>query len=1173
MQSFSIFDYFYSKKLQILSLVIATIITFCFAINTLATSVIMLSDEDLIVSVRAIVQGEVSAIESRFSEDKSQIYTYITVKVKKVLKGKIESQEIVTRQLGGTVGDIGQEVYGAPSFYVGEKVLLYLNTADDGALRVAHLFMGKFSIVHDSQNNKKYVKRFVNGVSIVANTQDPITNEMELSLYEAKIKNTLINSSQRVAEFDKLNANRPLLAVPIEFTSKSHSSHIQPNFTFFSPPARHFEADTNTAVPYQLNPDSAPVTGGGLSQFNSGLAAWTNVSSASITLQNGGMSSACGQVNDGINVVSFGDCRNEIDDPVNCTGTLAIGGYFRNSETKVVNGTTFFRIVDANVTFNNNFECFLSNSANLTEVMTHEIGHSIGLGHSSEDPNEPNATLKDAIMFFRAHGDGRGASLRSDDIMGVSFIYPTNSGPTQDFSLSLSPSSLTVNPGSTANFTLNRTNIGGFSGNINIAVSGLPPGATNGLPSTFNYPVTLPIITSNSTPTGSYTITVTGTSGSLVHSVTATLNVTQGPNFSFSISPASQTVSIGGTADYMLAITTSGGFSSPINFSFSNLPPGSNVPAFQGQSPIPFSVVTSSSTPAGTYTFTVTGTGGGITQSATAVLVVQNIPSSVRLNVNQFSTTVLQGQIANYPVSIDRTNFTGPVNLSLTILSSTVPPGITFSYSQNPTTSSSVTLNINTTTATPAGTYMFVAKGTASGITVSDSAPFALVVNQAQVPDFSLSLAPSSLTVQSGQTANYTLGRTNSGGFTGSVTISISGLPSGATDGLPNSFDFPVTLPIITSNTTPAGTYTITVTGTGGGLTRSTSATLIVQSAPASASLNVNQQSATVVQGQTANYPVSINRTNFTGAINLDLVILSNTVPPGITFGYSQNPTTSSNVTLSINTTTATPAGTYMFVAKGTASGITVSDSAAFALVVNQAQQQDFSLSLSPSSLTINSGDTANYTLSRTNIGGFTGNIAVSVSGLPPGATSGLPSSFTFPVTLPIITRNTTPAGTYTITVTGTGGGLTRSTSATLIVQAAAKPVINTVNYAKPLLTVTGTNFDISTRVFINNTEVSNFIKNLSSTMVLLKGNKKKLALKASQNEIKILSNGIESNTFVFSLFADKDQGKATIIGNELTPMNLGDYFKNRQPKTLDSSEDSLINEVPSSGMHGVRKY
>src|SRR5215212_6046574 len=102
--------------------------------TTFATTVVLPSDDDLIISARAIVTGKVISMESAFDEQGDRIYTYITIKVKEVLKGNITERRIVIKEMGGQVGDRGFTVYGNPQFALDEKVLLYLDTWKDGSL-------------------------------------------------------------------------------------------------------------------------------------------------------------------------------------------------------------------------------------------------------------------------------------------------------------------------------------------------------------------------------------------------------------------------------------------------------------------------------------------------------------------------------------------------------------------------------------------------------------------------------------------------------------------------------------------------------------------------------------------------------------------------------------------------------------------------------------------------------------------------------------------------------------------------------------------------------------------------------------------------------------------------------------------------------------------------------
>src|SRR5262249_14403524 len=149
-----------------------------------------------------------------------------------------------------------------------------------------------------------------------------------------------------------------------------------------------------------------------------------NVSGASIVLQRGAPTPPAPLRCDGLSQIVFNDPFKEMPKPVACSGVLALGGYCTSTASMELDGQTFFRITEGNITFNQGFaSCSFWNVTNLGEVATHELGHTIGIGHSSESDDAP-PDLKDATMYYRAHFDGRGASLRADDIAAVRTLYP-----------------------------------------------------------------------------------------------------------------------------------------------------------------------------------------------------------------------------------------------------------------------------------------------------------------------------------------------------------------------------------------------------------------------------------------------------------------------------------------------------------------------------------------------------------------------------------------------------------------------------------------------------------------------------------------------------------------------------------------------------------------------------
>ena len=402
-------------------LFVVALILFLSTQNTEATTAIMVSDSELIVHSRVIVSGTVRSLVSD-ADGEGLVWTYVEVRTDRVLKGELRERTIVIKQLGGSMGESGLRIVGQPGFKPGERVLLYLNTGTDGSLHATHGFMGKFSIVDDG-NGGEFVERSIeqNEIQFLARTgPGEVTNRAPFDSYVKKIRRTLRRDAARVAEIDAARSGEVLIPVPEEFPRiKARTGDFSVEFSFMPGPVRWMEADSGQAIRYFLNSDNSPVSGGGSAEIGRALAAWRDQSGASIQLQIAGPTSSCGIAVDNVNSISFGDCRNQMDPPIGCAGIVAITGIGWIRETKVVAGTTFNRLLEADTVFNDGMNCFLGNSANLAEVGCHELGHSIGLGHSS-DPA--------AMMWSTAHGGGRDANLGEDDKAGILAIYPSSTG-------------------------------------------------------------------------------------------------------------------------------------------------------------------------------------------------------------------------------------------------------------------------------------------------------------------------------------------------------------------------------------------------------------------------------------------------------------------------------------------------------------------------------------------------------------------------------------------------------------------------------------------------------------------------------------------------------------------------------------------------------------------------
>jgi uncharacterized membrane protein len=621
-----------------------------------------------------------------------------------------------------------------------------------------------------------------------------------------------------------------------------------------------------------------------------------------------------------------------------------------------------------------------------------------------------------------------------------------------DFGFVASPGTQTVLAGNATNFTATISAINGFDDEVDFSVTGLPPNATGGFtPSSVTGAgsSTFTVATATNTPSGTYLLTLIGTDGTLVHTTNVTLKVA---GFALASSPTSRTVTSGGSANFTATVTVTNGFSGTVALSLSGLPAGVagsfSPPSITGSGSSTLSLTTSNITAAGVYPLTVTATSGSIVYTAIATLKVQDF--SIAAAPPAQSVTAGVGTSFNIAVTTNN-NFTG--NTALTI--SGLPPGVAATFNPSTVTNTgNSTLSITISNTTAGGAYNLTITGTSGSLVRSTNVTLNVT---GLTNNFALNTTPAAQTVNPGGNVNFTTTVGGSVGFTNTVNLSVSGMPSGmsasfnpsaVTNGNGSS-----TLNVIASNSVTPGIYPLTIIGTSGSLAQTNTVTVNVFSF----AIDITQVSRTVVAGSGTSF--SVTATGTTGISNNVNLSVSG-LPTNTLCSYAANPMVITNTgsdTLNITTATNTPAGNYTITAIGVFGTLTNSTTSTLKVT-------DFSLGVSPASLSVLAGNSTNCTVTVGAINSFSANVAFTASGLPPGAVAGFnPTSLngSGTSTLTISTLTSTPPGTYTVAINGISGALTHSSNITFVVVSANHPPALTAipNYVvNPGVTLTFTN-------------------------------------------------------------------------------------------------------------------
>lgn len=395
-----------------------------------ATSYVAMSDAVLADRASLIVEGRVVSREN--APQWLRPSTDYLIEIDRVVKGDPSGSTLLVRVLGGERPDgMALKIFGAADFREGERALLFLDQRADGSHRIVQFMLGAFHRVE--VGNRAYWLRNLAETREVRRRADgelesvPGADTPRLAgRFSAWLEERARGATPRPDYTPRLEAGElGRLTDAFKLTTGSTGLNL-----------RWFEFDAGQPVGWRSLASGQPgVPGGGHGELERGLSAWNADSSSNVFYRYDGTTATSGglESSDGVNSLKFDV---EQDEAFDCSsgGTLAVGGpWFNSAQRRAYKGRQVHPIVEADIETNKGIECVFSRqiasrkSSYAEELFGHELGHTLGLGHSSEAENEGNAVLRDALMYYSIHGDGRGARLNSDDRAGLQQLYGTGS--------------------------------------------------------------------------------------------------------------------------------------------------------------------------------------------------------------------------------------------------------------------------------------------------------------------------------------------------------------------------------------------------------------------------------------------------------------------------------------------------------------------------------------------------------------------------------------------------------------------------------------------------------------------------------------------------------------------------------------------------------------------------
>src|ERR1051325_7337765 len=406
------------------------------AFSAAALSILPFTTAEHLDRSAAVLRGTVLKVQSSFDPAEGAIYPQAGIAVDEVFKGFCPAIVMVVEH-GGNVGKLAQADSRSPFLRVGDERVFFLARRGDGTLFASHGDAGAVRV-------QRAGSRSVSGTR-----RTEFIPEHQHLLDELRVLSQNATRGEDITDQAALltpTAQRP--TGPIGGVALSGSSLTYSNLLLADtngPNSRFVIPDRGEPIPYVVDAQflwNGMTSNQVLSNVQVALNAWTSVTRLKFLFEGwsnfGNAASSIFNLDGTLR--TDGRLRLQVHDTYNfitTNGVLGRGGFWANTElaqgawgaggrigtNEICRTFTGFVVLEGT-------NRFFQTNAVFQEVLCHEIGHALGLAHSTQSAQATNSPLFQSMMYYlMPHGDNRGATLGVIDGPDIRQLYPTNKTP------------------------------------------------------------------------------------------------------------------------------------------------------------------------------------------------------------------------------------------------------------------------------------------------------------------------------------------------------------------------------------------------------------------------------------------------------------------------------------------------------------------------------------------------------------------------------------------------------------------------------------------------------------------------------------------------------------------------------------------------------------------------